>query len=132
MITIQVTGNLGRDAEVRQTPNGKDVTTLSLGSTPRLKKNGEWVDGETIWFTVTVWSALPEIVYSKGATVIAIGDLIQRSYEKDGVTKTRLEIISAQVGIAHKNKSGEITQVKFTETPKTEAMWAAPLDDMPF
>lgn len=131
MISIQITGNLGRDAEVKQTPTGKDVTTLSVGSTPRIKRNGEWQDGETIWFTVTVWSALPQIVYSKGATVLVYGDLIQRSYEKDGVTKSRLEITSATVGILHKSTNG-VPQVKMLEQTPAEAVWAAPLDDMPF
>lgn len=131
MITVQVTGNLGRDAEVRQTPTGKDVTNLSVGSTPRVKKNGEWMDAETIWFTVTVWQALPAELYAKGATVLVVGDLIQRSYEKDGQTKTRLEVASATVGIVNKNKAGR-TEVRFEENTKAEAIWSAPLDDMPF
>jgi single-strand DNA-binding protein len=133
MISIQITGNLGRDAEVKQTPTGKDVTTLSVGSTPRIKRNGEWTDGETLWFTVTVWSALPQIVYSKGATVLVYGDLTQRSYEKDGVTKTRLEIQSATVGILHKSTNQKDPALKFEQASSpAEAVWSAPLDDMPF
>jgi single-strand DNA-binding protein len=131
MIVIQLTGNLGRDAEVKQLPSGKDVTSLSVGSTPRIKRNGEWQDGETMWFTVTVWQALPEIVYSKGQTVIVVGDLIQRSYEKDGVTKSRLEITNATVGIVNKTKTGG-NQFEFAPKAQAEAVWSAPLDDMPF
>jgi single-strand DNA-binding protein len=52
---ISVTGNLGGDAELRQTPQGIFVTSFSIANTPRVKKNNEWTDGETIWFRCYVW-----------------------------------------------------------------------------
>lgn len=104
MINIQVTGNLGRAVENRVTKSGKNVASLSLGSTPRIKIDGEWQDAETIWFTITVWDHLPEMVFDKGATVMVSGSLKQSSYEKDGEKKTRLEITAESIGLIHRTK----------------------------
>lgn len=132
MLTVTLSGNLGRDADVRQTPNGKDVTNLSVGVTPRVKKNGDWVDAETMWFNVTVWQALPPALYSKGQTVVVSGDLTQRTYEKDGVSRTNLEISNAVIGVMTKVNKGHNEVINFADA-RGAATWSeAPQDDMPF
>lgn len=102
MIEITLTGNLGRDAEPRMTKSGKHVTNLSVGSTPRKKVDGDWVDGETLWFTVTVWDNLSPLLFAKGTTVLVNGDLSKNVYEKDGEQKERLEIVAQNIGIIHR------------------------------
>ena len=101
--TITLIGNLGADAETRTLPSGTTLTTLNVAHTPREKKNGEWTDGETMWFRVTVWSELPALVYAKGARVIVAGTLSQNTYTaKDGSIKTSLEVKADSVGITHR------------------------------
>lgn len=129
MIAITVTGNLGRQAENRVTKTGKEVAEFSIGSTPRIKTNGEWVDGETLWFTITYWGYLPENLFDKGTTVIVTGDLQKRTYEKDGVTKERLHITATNIGIVHKsNRNPMDSWQPIAEITPNPAL----LDDLPF
>ena len=50
---IKVRGRLGNDPELKTV--GADnipAVVFSLAHTPRSKKNGQWVDGETNWYRV--------------------------------------------------------------------------------
>lgn len=49
-----VIGNLGRDPEFQQV-NGKQISRISIGVTPRVKKQGQWQDTPVLWYRVTVW-----------------------------------------------------------------------------
>jgi single stranded DNA-binding protein len=49
-----VIGNLGRDPEFQQV-NGKQISRISIGVTPRVKKQGQWQDALVLWYRVTVW-----------------------------------------------------------------------------
>lgn len=118
MIQVMFTGNLGKDAETKTLPSGKQVTNLNVGSTPRIKRNNEWTDGETIWFQVTVWQALPPVIYSKGKTVQVFGSLEKESYEKDGQKRETLKVTASSVGI--------ITKI---ESASAEPRWSAATED---
>ena len=68
-----------------------------MAYTPREKnKDGEWLDGETTWFNVSVVGKQAETVadqISKGQRVQVSGAFKQSSYTaKDGTAKTGLEI----------------------------------------
>jgi single-strand DNA-binding protein len=53
--TIILIGNLGKDPEMRVTPSGQSVTTLSVATNRRYNgSNGQPVK-ETTWFRITVW-----------------------------------------------------------------------------
>src|SRR6266705_538364 len=52
---IILVGNLGRDPELRYTPQGTPVCSFSLATNERRKdKTGEMQD-QTTWFRVTLW-----------------------------------------------------------------------------
>jgi single-strand DNA-binding protein len=126
-IQIQFTGHIGKSAEIKTTANGKTYTNLTVASTPRKKVNGEWADGETVWFNVTYWGSVPEIVYQKGAKVIVVGTLETKSYEKDGVEKKSLIVTAESLGVAIKPQvetQSNFSQPAFSNTPAVE--------DMPF
>jgi len=54
---ITVKGNLGRDVEAKFSKAGKPYSVLSVGSTPSKKnEQGEWENGETMWFNVVVFA----------------------------------------------------------------------------
>ena len=53
--TIDLTGHLGRDAELRTTPNGKSVADFSLATTDRY-------NDVTTWWKITIWGKLAESV----------------------------------------------------------------------
>lgn len=71
-----IVGNLGRDPEMRYTPDGTPVTTLSV-ATNRQWTNRDGSQGEeTVWFRVTVWGKSAESCaqyLSKGRQVLCEG-----------------------------------------------------------
>ena len=52
---VIIIGNLGRDPEMRYTPDGSPVTSFSVATS---RKYGE--KDETTWFRVTVWNKQAE------------------------------------------------------------------------
>ena len=100
MAQITVSGNVGSDVEIKffDGRNGSfGVARFSLAYTPREKnKAGEWVDGETVWFSVSVVGKQAETIadqISKGQRVLVSGAFKQSSYTaKDGTQKQGLEI----------------------------------------
>lgn len=125
MATINVTGNVGTDPEIKffDGKNGSfGVTSFSLGYTPSEKKGAEWVQGETIWFRVSVLGKQAEVIadaIKKGDKVLVNGAFKQSSYQaKDGTQKTGLEIKADSVTIVP--KAGGFKQPKVV---KDEPVW---------
>jgi single-strand DNA-binding protein len=129
-IPITVTGNLGRDAEVKETKSGKTYTVLSVGHTPREKRNDEWVDGETMWFRVTFWGELLPVLFPVGVSVMVQGKFKQESYEKDGVLKTSLAITADTVALVQRPLK-PIGAPAFPSVPSDRGYFPA-ADDTPF
>ncbi|WP_306211074.1 single-stranded DNA-binding protein [Actinoplanes sp. RD1] len=66
-------GNVADHPEVRFTPAGNALCRFRVGHNTRRRTNaGEWVNGPTIWFTVTAWRELAERV----AESIRMGDTV--------------------------------------------------------
>lgn len=76
--TIIIVGNLGRDPEMRYTPSGQAVTSLSVATNRQYTgSNGEQIK-ETIWFRVSVWGKMAETCNQylrKGSKVLIEGRL---------------------------------------------------------
>ncbi|QXO14321.1 ssDNA binding protein [Mycobacterium phage Chaser] len=98
---ITIFGNLTADPELRFLDSGVAVAQFSVASTPRVKKGDEWVDGETVFLRASAWRELGEgaaETLRKGDSVVVIGKLKARSYEKDDVKRTVFEIDAEFVG----------------------------------
>jgi single-strand DNA-binding protein len=99
---IQIIGNLGRDPELRYTPNGRPVTTFSVAVNQSTKnqQTGEWVEA-TDWFRVSVWGDRAERAAEnlrKGNKVFVEGRFKTREFEgRDGQKRTSLEITADSV-----------------------------------
>jgi Single-stranded DNA-binding protein len=92
--TIQVKGNLARDVEAKVSKAGKMYSVLSVGSTPSKKlPSGEWENGETMWFNVTVFAELNPFEFKKGSPVEVEGTFVARHYtKKDGTQGLSLDV----------------------------------------
>lgn len=94
-------GNLGRDPEVRYTPDGTAVANFTIATSERWKdKNTGEMQERTEWHRIVAWRKLGEICgeyLSKGKQVYIEGRLQTRSWEKDGVTKYTTEIIASDM-----------------------------------
>ena len=77
-------GNLGKDPEVKYTPQGTAVAKFSLATNERYKdKAGEWQD-RTEWHNLVAWARTAEIVgeyLKKGRTVYVEGSLRTSSWD---------------------------------------------------
>lgn len=75
---VIIVGNLGRDPEMRYTPQGTPVTTFSVAAN-RKWTNADGTPGEeTTWFRVTTWRRMAETCnqyLSKGRQVLIEGQL---------------------------------------------------------
>ena len=73
---LTIVGNLGRDPEMRYTPAGQPVTSLSVATTRVYRNQAEEKVEETTWFRVTVWGKQAETCnqyLKKGSKVLVIG-----------------------------------------------------------
>jgi single-strand DNA-binding protein len=103
---IQITGNLTTAPELQYLPTGRPVARFTVAVNSRRRSEaGEWVDGETTFFPVTVWAEQAEHVaqsLAKGSRVVVLGTIKARSWtptdgERAGQTLTRLEVTAEVV-----------------------------------
>ncbi|GIE90486.1 single-stranded DNA-binding protein [Actinoplanes regularis] len=101
-------GNVADVPEVRITPSGKTLARMRVGhNTRRRNTRGEWVNGSTIWFTVTAWEALAENIaesISRGDTVIVTcrDDLSVFAYTNQSTGKPvgELQVTASNVALS--------------------------------
>ena len=95
-----VMGNLTRDPELRSTPGGQQVASFAVAT------NRTWVDGsgekkEAVeYHEIVAWGKLGELAgqyLAKGRKVMVVGRLQTQSWEKDGVKRSRTEIVAADI-----------------------------------
>lgn len=143
-------GNLTRDPEVRQTPNGSSVCSFSLALNRSYKgADGNWQEA-TDYIDVVAWGPLGERVaqyLSKGRPCLVNGRLQSRSWEQDGQKRSKVEVNAQDVTFlggpgdgGGSTGSGSATPASSTSTSKKkddvviEDIGDEPinLDDIPF
>jgi single-strand DNA-binding protein len=75
---VILVGNLGRDPEMRYTPGGQAVTTLSVASNRTYTDSSGNQVKQTIWFRISVWGKQAESCHQylrKGRQVLVEGRL---------------------------------------------------------
>ncbi len=93
---VILVGNLGRDPELRYTPQGTPVCSFSMATNERRKdKTGEMQD-QTTWFRVTLWGRQAETAsqyLTKGRPVYIEGRLrVEEWTDRDGKPRHTLEV----------------------------------------
>lgn len=94
MNIISLTGNLGKDNEVKQLSSGTTVLNNSIGVRSNAKVSGEY---KTSWFNVSVFGKSAEIFNQytkKGSKVFLTGEVRIREYKKqDGTNGMSVDLI---------------------------------------
>jgi len=98
---IILVGNLGRDPELRYTPQGTPVCSFSMATNERRKdKSGEMQD-QTTWFKVTLWGRQAETAsqyLQKGRPVYIEGRLrVEEWTDRDGKPRQTLEVTATDM-----------------------------------
>lgn len=84
LITMSVTGRLGRAPKLSTTPGGSSVLNFSIASSRAVKRGSEY-ENETIWFDVAVWGARAEALaklLGKGDLVSVCGSFWPRTFKR--------------------------------------------------
>jgi len=107
---VQLIGNLGKDPEVKYTPQGTPVAKITLATNERYKdKDGQWQD-RTEWHNVVLWQRLAEIAgeyLRKGGKVYIEGRLQTRSWEgQDGQKRYRTEVVAGTMLLLDSRQQG--------------------------
>lgn len=93
-------GNLTRDPELRQTPNGQNVVSFSLALNRSYRDaSGEWQEA-TDYIDVVAWAQLAERVaqyLKKGSRCMVVGRMQSRSWEQDGQKRSKVEVLANDV-----------------------------------
>ena len=99
---VQLIGNLGRDPELRYTPEGTPVCNFSVATTEAWTSKAGDKQEKTEWHRISMWGKLGEIAgqyLKKGRQVYVEGSIRSREYlDKEGVKKTAYEIRGDRMG----------------------------------
>ena len=102
-------GNLTRDPELRQTPNGQNVVSFSLALNRSYKDQaGEWQEA-TDYVDIGAWGPLAERVsqyLNRGSRCLVQGRLQSRNWEQDGQKRSKVEVLANDVTFLDGNGGG--------------------------
>ncbi len=130
-------GRLGKDPEVRYTPDGMMVTNFNLATDEQWKdKNGQRVQ-KTEWHRIVTFGKLAEICgqyLTKGKLVFVEGRIQTRAWEdKEGNKRYTTEIVAANMQMLDsKGQSRGQEAAGDDRFPSDTATGAIPEDDVPF
>src|SRR5262245_9891757 len=98
---IVIVGYLGRDPEIRYTPQGTAVCNFSIATTEKRKDRAGEAQDVTTWFRVSAWGRQAEVAnqyLSKGKQVYVEGRLRQEEYtDRDGARRQSLEVNATDI-----------------------------------
>lgn len=121
---VQLIGRLTRDPEIRTTPSGQTVATLSIATNRTWNDKAGQKQEKSEFHNIVIWGRLAEIAgqyLTKGQEAYFEGRLETRSYTgKDGVERKTTDIVAEnmQMGSRAQGSSGP--------RPAPMAMGAAP------
>jgi single-strand DNA-binding protein len=128
---IIIAGNLGRDPEMRYTPDGTPVTNFSVATNRKWNNPDGTQNEETVWFRVTAWRQLAELCnqyLSKGRQVLVEGRLNPDRETggprvwtgNDGQPRASFELTALTVRFLGGRGEGVDTSVSLEEPPPPE------------
>src|SRR4029453_14218542 len=98
---ITIVGYLGRDAEMRYTPQGTVVSNFSVATTEKRKDRGGEMQEVTTWFRVNLFGKQAEAVnqyLTKGRHDYVEGRLRQEEWaEREGHKRTSIEVTASDI-----------------------------------
>ena len=143
---VMIIGRLTRDPELRNTPTGKAVATISLAT------NRIWIDAkgqkqkQVEFHNVVLWTKLAEIAHQylrKGGKVYMEGRLQTREWTgQDGVKRYRTEIVGENMIMLDSRPAGSVGSavvsgaanepIIMSEAPQEVIEEEVKVEDIPF
>lgn len=131
---VQLTGRLGKDPEVRHTPQGNVVTQFTVASNRRWRTADGQDNTDTEWFNVVAWNKLAEICgdyLRKGSRVYIEGRLQTRSWDdqESGQKRYKTEVIASDMIMLDRKsdmEGGGYGDTEFVDEPEQPRAQGAP------
>lgn len=110
---IILVGNLGRDPELRYTPQGTPVCSFTVATNEKRKDRAGEAQDFTTWFRVTLWGRQAETAsqyLTKGRPVYIEGRLRLEEYtDREGNKRQSLEVNASDIHFIGSNRSDEVS-----------------------
>lgn len=120
-----IVGNVIRDPEVRTTPSGQNVASISVATNRVWNTNSGEKQEKTEFHNIVAWGRLAEICgqyLTKGQLVLFEGRLETRTWEgQDGVKKYKTEIIAENMQMGPRTRPQENNESYQNQTEKGNA-----------
>jgi single-strand DNA-binding protein len=133
MANVTFTGNIGKYQGLKFGNDGKARASFSAAETDRVKnqQTGQWEDGATTWFNVTLFGAAAEaldaaIPEGKGK-VLVTGRMKTRAYEHNGEKRESLDVTADAVALIPRSQQGNRQDSSgFAPAQSQDDPWATP------
>lgn len=133
--TITISGNVGKDAVLRVTPNGKHIATFSLPA-----KSGFGDNEKTSWLNCKMFGAMAEKLSAaivKGAKVTVTGEFVVEEWTKqDGSQAQSPTILVRDIDLPPRGTPGNEQPRQHTQQKQSKQTSSEPPmdfdDDIPF
>lgn len=133
---VILVGHLGTNPELRYTPNGKPVCTLSLATNRSYLDKENNRHDQTNWHKVVAWGRQGEVCNEhliKGQQIYVEGRIENRSYtDKEGVQRWKSEVVSNSVVFLGKKDHTDGSYSGSRSRGGESGVESPPMDDLPF
>jgi single-strand DNA-binding protein len=143
---VILVGNLGRDAELRYTPGGTALATVSLATTEVFKDKEGQRKEQTEWHRIVIWGRQAESLneyLTKGKQIYVEGRLQTRKWEEKGAepgdrptTRYTTEVRADRIVLLGGGGGGQRAGTRYGEHAEAPQEPPAPVDvvddDIPF
>lgn len=105
---VRLIGNITRDIELRKTNNGNSVANFTVATNRSYRQDDEWKE-DVEFNNVVVWGSDAEFLSErakKGTRIFVSGRLQTRSWESDGVTKYKTEVVANRTILLDRYEKG--------------------------
>lgn len=124
MNSITVAGQLGKDAELRATPNGDSVASFYVA-------DSQGKDKPTIWWNCTIWGKRAEALSQylvKGQAVTVSGVVTEREYtDKEGNKRKAMDVRVGEIALQGGKRESEPAKKPSHDAAKARQL--VPRDD---
>ena len=111
---VNISGNLTRDPELRQTQGGMAILNIGVAVNDRRKnqQTGEWEDVPNFVDCVVFGTRAEKLAQflAKGSKVAIEGKLRWSQWEKDGAKRSKLEVIVDEIEFMSRGQQGQQRQ----------------------
>ena len=112
-------GNITRNPEIRKTANGSAVLSFSIAVNDRIKnqQTGQWEDRPNFFDCVMFGPRADSIVHcmTKGMKVAIEGKLRWNQWEKDGVKRSRVDVVIDDIELMQRRSNVDAVAPEFRE-----------------